>query len=74
MFGAGNALISVMACAPEPILATPEKRGERTSAKNERPSGASAKGTSEVVRESGTTWFESTRRHAAVNGAWHQPP
>ena len=37
------------------ILATPENDGEYTGAKNVRPSCASAHGSSETLRESGTT-------------------
>jgi hypothetical protein len=46
-----------------------ENPGERTLAKNDRPSGASAIGTSDAVRESGTTCLESTGRQDALSAA-----
>src|SRR6476660_8843487 len=54
-FGSGNALILITALVLVSTRATPEKRGEYTSAQNERPSCAKARGTMAVVFETAVT-------------------
>jgi hypothetical protein len=48
-------LILITALVLDSTRATPEKRGEYTSAKNERPSCAKARGTMAVVFETAVT-------------------